>query len=459
MKTTFLKLFFIATAGIMIQTGLKAQVTIGSGLSPNAGAILDLKEYYSKDPLKDASTSNRGMLLPRVKLINLTPATDEEFAASIGATGSWDRNSHIGLLVYNINEDFCTGGASIYKKPYIWDGVKWETLDDTNEASDPSVYSFIDSRDGQSYLARNFGDAGDWMLENLAYVPKDSDPGFSGFKEDPYTSLINKDSKLYGYPTPMDVIYTIGTIPDTWKKEYGILYSWHAATNDENISSAEQGQVDATEVPGPNEVETLFGKIRGICPEGWHLPSDREWNKLEKQIYNNISDYSCNKATDILTPSEWNTDWEWGTGIDGAGWRGSRTQVAQRWAMINAVAEGVPGHGNTMKLSIYPTGKVTPIQNDYVPEQKTYGRSFSAINGGFAVWLVGSLSGGVDTKPNSPLSFGYGGSAYFWTSSCRDSNQSSYVWARLFSAATSAVYRDNLQLKGRLNPVRCVKDK
>lgn len=455
MKTTFLKLFFIATTSFILQTELKGQVTIGSEISPNEGALLDLKEY---EPTKDTSTSNKGILLPRVKLTNLIPATDEEFAASIGSTGDWNRKEHIGLLVYNVNEDLCRDGQSIYKKAYVWDGTEWKVLGST-EVLGPDVYRFTDSRDGQSYLARNFGEAGDWMLENLAYVPNDSDPGFSGFKEDPYTSLINKDSKLYGYPTPMDVIYTIGTIPDTWKKEYGILYSWHAATNDENLSSAEQGQVDATEVPGPNEVETLFGKIRGICPEGWHLPSDREWNKLEKQIYNNISDYSCNQATDVLTPSEWNPIWEWGTGIDGVGWRGSRTQVPLGWAMINAVAEGVPGHGNAMKLPTYPEGKVALITNQYVPEQKTYGRSISAVDGGFAVWLVGSLTGGVDTKPNSPLSFGYGGSVYFWTSSCRDSNQSSYVWARLFSAATSAVYRDSLQLKGRLNPVRCVKDK
>ena len=167
MKTTFLKLFFIATTSFILQTELKGQVTIGSEISPNDGALLDLKEY---EPTKDTSTSNKGILLPRVKLTNLIPATDEEFAASIGSTGDWNRKEHIGLLVYNVNEDLCRDGQSIYKKAYVWDGTEWKVLGST-EVLGPDVYRFTDSRDGQSYLARNFGEAGDWMLENLAYVP------------------------------------------------------------------------------------------------------------------------------------------------------------------------------------------------------------------------------------------------------------------------------------------------
>jgi len=44
---------------------------------------------------------------------------------------------------------------------------------------------------------------------------------------------------------------------------YGNLYTWPAAMN---ISSA-------------NEIKT--GMIQGVCPDGWHLPSDTEWKELE----------------------------------------------------------------------------------------------------------------------------------------------------------------------------------
>ncbi len=39
----------------------------------------------------------------------------------------------------------------------------------------------------------------------------------------------------------------------SWKNIYGALYNWHAATN-------------------------------GICPEGWHLPSDAEWTQLTDYV-------------------------------------------------------------------------------------------------------------------------------------------------------------------------------
>lgn len=279
----YLRLIVIAAALLIMQLELKGQVTIGSNFAPNAGTLLDLKEYDSTSSV----TSTKGMMLPRVKLTELTPASDEEFAASLGVDDNWGRADHIGLLVYNVNEDLCAEGGSIYKQPYIWNGRRWNELISQEQRGFVSgVYSFTDARDGQTYLARNFGDAGDWMLENLAYVPKNTDFGFSDFEEDPFTGLINKDSKLYSYPGEKDAIYVIGEIPSTWKKEYGILYSWQGATNGENTNFGEQGQLDASGVPGANEVETLYGKIRGICPQGWHLPSDREWNKLEKEIMN-----------------------------------------------------------------------------------------------------------------------------------------------------------------------------
>lgn len=44
---------------------------------------------------------------------------------------------------------------------------------------------------------------------------------------------------------------------------YGNLYTWPAAMN---ISSA-------------SEIKT--GMVQGVCPDGWHLPSDTEWKELE----------------------------------------------------------------------------------------------------------------------------------------------------------------------------------
>jgi uncharacterized protein (TIGR02145 family) len=51
---------------------------------------------------------------------------------------------------------------------------------------------------------------------------------------------------------------------------YGGLYQW---------AEAVQYQNGASNTTSPNPAFT--GNVRGICPTGWHLPSDAEWGTLE----------------------------------------------------------------------------------------------------------------------------------------------------------------------------------
>jgi uncharacterized protein (TIGR02145 family) len=51
---------------------------------------------------------------------------------------------------------------------------------------------------------------------------------------------------------------------------YGGLYQW---------AEAVQYQNGATNVSSPNP--SFSGYIQGICPAGWHFPSDLAWNVLE----------------------------------------------------------------------------------------------------------------------------------------------------------------------------------
>lgn len=97
---------------------LPAQVTIGSGIEPRPGNLLDLKENNNS-----AENATKGLGLPRVNLTTLQPATPTELAASIGSSGEWDLNQHIGLTIYNINESQC-----IAKGLYVWNGDLWEKM-------------------------------------------------------------------------------------------------------------------------------------------------------------------------------------------------------------------------------------------------------------------------------------------------------------------------------------------
>ncbi len=107
-----LMLSIVAILGFSLTT--QAQVTIGSGDSPNNDALLDLKE-------NSLGTSTKGLLLPRV---------------SLEATTSFSPlSAHIaGMAVYNI----ATAG-DVTPGYYFNDGTRWIRSGDKNQFYMPSI--------------------------------------------------------------------------------------------------------------------------------------------------------------------------------------------------------------------------------------------------------------------------------------------------------------------------------
>jgi uncharacterized protein (TIGR02145 family) len=109
--------------------------------------------------------------------------------------------------------------------------------------------TFTDSRDGNVYKMVTIGDQ-IWMAENLRYLPSVVGPA-TGSGTTPYYYV-------YGYN---------GTNVNAAKatsnySTYGVLYNWPAAMN---------GAASSTTNPSG---------VQGVCPAGWHLPSDAEWTEL-----------------------------------------------------------------------------------------------------------------------------------------------------------------------------------
>jgi len=92
--------------------------------------------------------------------------------------------------------------------------------------------TFIDSRDNKSYKTVKIGDQV-WLAENLAYLNN---------------SYLNNGAWVYGY-SGTD---TIEAMTKSNYIVYGVLYDWATAIS--------------------------------ICPEGWHLPTDTEWEILAEYI-------------------------------------------------------------------------------------------------------------------------------------------------------------------------------
>ncbi len=119
----------------------------------------------------------------------------------------------------------------------------------TSEGQDGETGAFTDPRDGQTYQWVRIGDQV-WMAENLRYLPAVTGPG-SGSSTTPYYYV-------YDY-NGMDINAAKATAN---YQHYGVLYNWAAVMDGASSSSA-----------NPSGVQ-------GVCPPGWHVPSDAEWSQL-----------------------------------------------------------------------------------------------------------------------------------------------------------------------------------
>lgn len=133
-----------------------------------------------------------------------------------------------------------------------------------NSTNDGSVVAetLIDDRDGQTYRTVKIGDQV-WMAENLNY--RNLGP------------TADDDSSSFCYDNDLANC-----------TKYGRLYTWEAAVGRE----CGFGGKDC----GPGA-----GIVRGVCPEGWHLPSAAEWDVLLTAV----GDFST-AGTKLKSVTGWN---------------------------------------------------------------------------------------------------------------------------------------------------------
>jgi uncharacterized protein (TIGR02145 family) len=109
--------------------------------------------------------------------------------------------------------------------------------------------TFTDSRDSKEYKWVKIGSQY-WMVENLTWLPAVSPASQSSTSAPVYY--------VYGY-NGTDINAAKATENYT---KYGVLDNWTAAMNGNSGSNA-----------NPSGVQ-------GVCPTGWHVPSNEEWNQL-----------------------------------------------------------------------------------------------------------------------------------------------------------------------------------
>jgi uncharacterized protein (TIGR02145 family) len=163
------------------------------------------------------------------------------------------------------------------------------TVGDRDECSPTAK---LKDAEGNEYMVSKFGGVC-WMTENLRSTYTMQGSQKQELKEDKNKS---NDNNAVSYYYPYASESTFATNP-----EYGLLYTWGAA----NIGTA---TTEAT-----NAFLDISSDRQGICPEGWVIPSDYDWNRMEEEIATNPSLYSS--QTTAYTGTE--------PRFDGTGWRPS----------------------------------------------------------------------------------------------------------------------------------------
>ncbi len=114
-----------------------------------------------------------------------------------------------------------------------------------------SAGNFTDPRDNNVYKTVIIGDQV-WMAENLRYLPVVNGQN----------ARSNSEPSYYVYDFDMNDSSVVNAKESINYITYGVLYNWHAAIAGEESS-----------------YENPSG-VQGVCPPGWHLPSNAEWIQL-----------------------------------------------------------------------------------------------------------------------------------------------------------------------------------
>ena len=133
----------------------------------------------------------------------------------------------------------------IYSGMYI----NWSIPKEAYFNPDIKYDSVVDSRDGQIYKTVKIGSQ-TWMAENLNYADSVQTP-----------SLLGRSWCFANKPENCAMA--------------GRLYTWTAAVDSVNLATDKDNPQDC----GYEKLCNL-SKIRGICPEGFHLPDTTEWRTL-----------------------------------------------------------------------------------------------------------------------------------------------------------------------------------
>jgi uncharacterized protein (TIGR02145 family) len=164
----------------------------------------------------------------------------------------------------------CTSAAAAMKTASIKSSSPGGTYSDTDfcpgpSASNGSTWTLRDTRDSKTYKLRKMEDGRIWMVQDLQYGPcKDDSFGNADNASTAASDFFGKGT--YGH-------CRTNTVSDA-----GYLYNWTAAVQNKYAyygSSSYNGCVG---------IDASTNKCRGLCPEGFHVPTHDEFAEANNKF-------------------------------------------------------------------------------------------------------------------------------------------------------------------------------
>ena len=195
-------------------------------------------------------------------------------ADSFRVANEMERNLNLGCVSYTIGALQDSAFSKFAYVVYVCSvtGSSYEWKEDSYGYPKVEHDTMIDARDGKSYKIVTIGKQ-TWMAENLNY-------------SDATIDVEDRSSCYEGFDKNCD--------------KYGRLYTWSTAMDSLAIFSKNGKGCGYQKECSPTY------PVRGICPEGWHLPTNEEWNSLYAAMGSNVyamqarNDKGWNKATDLF---------------------------------------------------------------------------------------------------------------------------------------------------------------
>ena len=265
-----------------------------------------------------------------------------------------------------------------------------ETLD-----SDDKIISVTDY-DGNEYPVVQIGNQC-WLAENMrcthspltgTYIVDHSTPSSSNYT---YTG---KQARWYMGSVTMNGNSVTLDSAACVAHRFGLLYNWNAAVDVYNTAYGEL----SINTDNSNAVNVTFpGNRQGICPSGWHVPSDAEWNTMEA----------------VVSGSDWQASYE--------------TSTVYRGSYAGKLAGGDDWNSSTTSGS----------PGDYTNTNRNYS-GFAAVPAGY--FFSSFINSGSGTN--------------FWSSSRSEGK----AWYRLLRYGKDGVCRYNDDSYSYGFSVRCLRD-